>query len=199
MIGREFDAVIPPFYDVTQFQPRTPEDYVLFVGRTDPVKGAPLACRIAEAAGVKLLLIGYGDPSALTYGTWLGSVSDEERNRLLAGARAVLMPSRYVEPFGQVAAEAQLCGTPVIGPDFGAFVETIDHGVTGFRCSYLGAYVDAIDRVGALDRSAIRARAQRLWSLETATEAYRAYFDRLALLRGEGWDSLTPLAVQAAA
>ncbi len=189
-IGREFDAVIPCFYNVEDFTPREPEDYVLFVGRTDPVKGAPLACRIAEAAGVKLVLVGYGDPVGLTYGENLGSVSDAERNRLLAGARAVLMPTRYIEPFGQVAAEAQLCGTPVIGPDYGAYVETIEHGVTGYRCSTLGEFVDAVDRARTLDRAYIRRRAVRLWSLETAVDSYRRYFARLERIERGGFDCL---------
>lgn len=189
-MGREFDAVIPPFYDVATFTPRAPEDYVLFVGRTDPVKGAPLACRIAQEAGVRLVLIGYGDAKEITYGENLGSVSDEERNRLLAGALCVLMPTRYIEPFGQVSAEAQLCGTPVLGPDFGAYVETIDHGVSGYRCTSLGEYVAAVDLARSLNRHVIRDRAVRLWSLETAVESYRRYFARLARLRADGFDSL---------
>jgi glycosyltransferase involved in cell wall biosynthesis len=189
-MGREFDAVIPPFYDTSQFPTHDPEDYVLFVGRTDGVKGGPIAARIAREAGVRFIGIGYGDASAFTSDEWRGSVSTEERNRLLAGARAVLMPTRYLEPFGQVAAEAQLCGTPVIGPDFGAFIETIDHGVTGFRCSYLGDYIRAVDDVRWLDRAAIRARAQRLWSYEAAVRSYTAYFRRLDLLNTKGWETI---------
>jgi glycosyltransferase involved in cell wall biosynthesis len=193
--GRPFDTVIPPGYDVAEFPARDPEGYVAYVGRLDPGKGITLACQAAEAAGVRLVVVGHGDPALVTYGEYLGALSNAERNRILAGAQAVLMPTRYLEPFGQVAAEAQLCGTPVIGPEVGAFTETIVHGETGFHCAYRGEFVAAIDQARYLNRAAIRARAQRLWSLETMTESYRRYFARLDLLRGEGFDSLQVPAV----
>jgi glycosyltransferase involved in cell wall biosynthesis len=103
------------------------------------------------------------------------------------------MPTGYLEPFGNVAAEAQLCGTPVIGPDYGAFVETIEQGVTGYRCTYLGEFVQAIHACDDLDRRVIRERAVRLFGEEAGRESYRQYFDRLALMQTEGWTSLTPL------
>lgn len=191
--GRECDAVIPPFYDVAEFPCGTdPDDYVIYCGRVVPRKGLATVCAAAQAAGVRLVVIGPGDPSILTYGEYMGTPPPEERNRLLAGAKALLMPTQYIEPFGNVSAEAQLCGTPVISTDYGAFVETVDHGRTGFRCTYLGEYVQAIQQADQLDRPAIRDRAVRLWSLETAVAAYRKYFHRLDLEHGEGWPSLAP-------
>jgi glycosyltransferase involved in cell wall biosynthesis len=192
--GREFDGVIPPCFEVEQFPfEATPSDYLLYCGRLDVGKGIRTAEKAAKAAGAKLLIVGHGgDEKAITYGDYMGTVSNEERNRLLAGARAVLMPTQYVEPFGNVCAEAQLCGTPVISTDYGAFIETVEHGRTGFRCNYLGGFVEAIERVGDLDRAYIRQRAESLWSLEAAVVSYRAYFRRLALVNGEGWNSLQP-------
>ena len=42
------------------------------------------------------------------------AVGPLERAELLRNAKAVLMPTYYLEPFGGVNVEAQLCGTPVI-------------------------------------------------------------------------------------
>ncbi len=192
--GRDFDTVIPPFYETERFPfEGKPDDYVLFCGRLELGKGIKTACDAAKAAGVRLVVVGHGDEKLVTYGDYVGAVSDEERNRLMAGARAVLMPTQYVEPFGNVCAEAQLCGTPVISTDYGAFTESVAHGLSGYRCNYLGEFVRAIDAVQGLDRAWIRARAQRLWSMETAAERYRGYFARLALVRDQAWQtSQTP-------
>lgn len=177
--GRLFDAVIPPWFDPDDFPVRTdPDDYVLYCGRLVQSKGIALACAAARAAGVRLLLIGPGDPSLVTYGEYLGPVITLERNRLMAGAKAVLMPTQYLEPFGNVAAEAQLCGTPVLASEWGAFTESVEHGVSGYRCATLPEYVEAIEAAPRLDRAAIRARAVRLYSTATAAAAYAKYFAR---------------------
>ena len=197
--GRLYDAVIPPWFPVADFPyVSNPDPYVVYCGRVTEVKGITTACKAAEAAGVPLVVIGHGDPSLVTYGEFKGAVSDEARNQILAHATACLMPTGYLEPFGNVAAEAQLCGTPVIGPDYGAFVETIEQGVTGYRCTYLGEFVQAIHDCADLDRRVIRERAVRLYSEEAGRENYRQYFTRLEMLQREGWNSLTPVSANLA-
>lgn len=189
--GREFDAVIPPWFH-NEAMPYTarPDPYVVYCGRIVSRKGVMTACKAAELAGVKLILIGSEDqPNLISYGEYRGTVSTPERNELLSRAQACLMPTQYVEPFGNVAAEAQLCGTPVISTDYGAFVESVEQGKTGFRCSYLGEFVDAIHRAPSLDRSYIRARATRLYGFDAGLEQYRAYFHRLSLLWQQGWET----------
>lgn len=188
---RVFDDVIPPWFHAEAFPFRArPDDYVLFCGRLVHGKGITTACDAAQRAGVRLVVIGHGQPELVTYGECLGAVSTAERNRLLAGARAVLMPTQYVEPFGNVSAEAQLCGTPVISAEMGGFVESVEQGVSGYRCRTLGEYVQAIDLARDLDRAAIRLRAERLYGFPAAREAYRSYFDRLN--DPDGWRSLAP-------
>lgn len=189
--GREFDTVIPPFFEASEF-PFTsrPDPYVVYCGRIVPRKGIKTVCEAAKAAGVPLKVMGHGDPSLITYGEYLGTPPNDERNEVLSKATACLMPTQYLEPFGSVAAEAQLCGTPMITTDYGAFVESVEHGMSGFRCRYLGEFVQAIQSAGELDRTAIRARAQRLYSLEAAEASYRGYFQRLGFIGGDGWNSL---------
>ena len=192
--GRTFDGVIPPWFnaDAVPVHTDAPEDYVAFVGRLIPAKGLKTACDAAERAGVRLVVMGHGDSSLVTYGEYLGPVPSAERDRILSKARACLMPTQYLEPFGNVAAEAQLCGTPMITTDYGAFTESVEQGASGFRCVTLGEFVQAIDLARGLDRSYIRARAVRLYGEDAAAHSYAAYFRRLALVQGAGADSLDP-------
>lgn len=95
----------------------------LFVGRISTDKGADLAIKAARAAGQKLTLIGdSGDMSVdrvsndpdVTFGGWL---SPQEIAQIARRARALIVPSRVVEPFGLVILEAAMSGLPVIVSD----------------------------------------------------------------------------------
>ena len=108
----------------------------------------------------------------------------------MARAQAVLTPTLYVEPFNMVAIEAQMLGTPVISTDWGGFTETVEIGLSGFRCHYLGEFVTALRAAPWLDREAIRARANRLYSVEAVIPQYQMYLDRLSLLWDRGWETI---------
>lgn len=181
--GREFDDVIPPFFEADEF-PFTnyPKDYVVYLGRIVTRKGIVTAVEAAKLAGVPLKVMGFGDTPLVTHGEYVGTPDPVERNAILSQARAILVPTQYIEPFGNVVAEAQLCGVPVISTNYGGFVESVEHGVTGFRCASVGAFAQAIRDVESLDRTTIRARARRLYSMEAAAGAYTAYFERLSPL-----------------
>jgi glycosyltransferase involved in cell wall biosynthesis len=151
-----------------------------------------IAARASAAAGLPLYIIGHGleipTPDGATH---LGALPSASRNQWMARAQAVFTPTLYLEPFNQVAVEAQLCGTPVISTDFGGFTETVEHGATGFRCSYLGEFVQALREAPRLDPAYIRARAEALYSLDAVKPQYQRYFERVALRWDAGWDSLT--------
>lgn len=189
--GRFFDAVIPVFFDPSEFPVcYDPEDYFLYCGRFVSRKGVNIACKAAKEAGVKLYSIGHAKDCLPTYGENLGALPTGERNKWMSRAKAVLTPTVYVEPFCCVAVEAQLCGTPVISTDFGGFVETVEHGKTGFRCNYLGEFVQAINTIESIDRRYVRTRAERTYSMDAASSQYQSYFDRLNLRWNGGWDTL---------
>lgn len=192
MGNRFFDEVIPGFFEIEKFPSNTPEDYVLYVGRIIPRKGIGIVCDAAKAAGVPLKIIGHGDPSTqglITYGDYLGACDEPTKIEVMSKARALICPTVYVEPFGMISPEAQLCGTPVIATDFGGFTESVEHGYTGFRCNLFGEFVSAIKKIDTLDRAKIRHRAQALYSMETAAGLYQNYFRRLMTLWDQGWNT----------
>lgn len=160
-----FDTVIPHFVDPAEYWVSTErEDYALFLGRDAPDKGVGIAREVCARAGVPF--------RAVHGGVW-----GAEKTELLARARVVLMPTVYVEPFGYVAVEAQMCGVPVVTTDWGAFAETVEQGRTGFRCRTLAEFVAAVRRAPALAAGPIRRRAVRLYSVQAVTPAYLNYLE----------------------
>jgi len=62
---------------------------------------------------------------------WLGKIHDDERlAKLYSAVDVVICPSKQ-EAFGQVALEAQACGTPVIASNVGGLKDIIQHDKTG--------------------------------------------------------------------
>jgi glycosyltransferase involved in cell wall biosynthesis len=193
--GRFFDTVIPLFFDTSEFPfCDQPDDYFLYVGRIIERKGIGIACQAATVAGIKLKIVGHGEGDFRNLITgnheFLGPVDVQTRNALMSKARAVFVPTLYLEAFGATAVEAQLCGTPVISTPWGGMSETVEHGKTGFHCSYLGEFVEATRKVDNLDRRYIQTRASQKYSMWNLCEDYSRYFSRLQLLWKAGWNSL---------
>jgi glycosyltransferase involved in cell wall biosynthesis len=117
--------------------------------------------------------------------------SGSDRASLLGNADVVLAPTNFIEPFCGSAVEAQLCGTPVVTSAYGAFWETVEDGVTGYRCNTLADYIGAIRRAHLLDRLKISERAHRLYSLESVGRIYDQIFRTISDLKEDGWYSKT--------
>jgi glycosyltransferase involved in cell wall biosynthesis len=130
-----------------------------------------------------MLVAGQGDKKLVTHGAkYLGPVSLADRNELMAGALAVFSPTKTFEPFGNVACEAQMCGTPAITSDWGGFVETVEHGVTGFRCRTVDQMAYWLQWAKRLDRPRIARQARDKWGLQSKQVEYQEYFSHLASL-----------------
>jgi glycosyltransferase involved in cell wall biosynthesis len=175
------------------FVPEVPADAPLvFLGRIEYVKGTHLAIDVARRSGARLVIAGnipdehrgyferrvapHIDGERVRY---VGPVNDAQKNALLGGARAFLMPILWEEPFGIVLAEAMACGCPVIGLDRGAVAEVVEHGVTGFVVKDVEAMIAAVCRVGELDRRAARARVDAMFSDVAVVEAYLSVYSKL--------------------
>lgn len=187
--GNFYDTVIPGYLPMELFPfQEQKEDYFLFIGRLIGRKGFDIASQVCKHLGKKLYIAGQGTPS--DYGEYLGVIDAKQRGRLMAGATAVFVPTLYIEPFGNVAIEAQACGTPVISTDWGAMTETVEHGKTGFRCSTFKEFVKACEDVKTLDPYYIRERIARNYSLPVTARKYERYFERLMDLWKDGWYQL---------
>lgn len=183
--GRWFDAVIPNFFDPDDLEfSADKDDYLLYLGRMTPRKGLEVVAELAKRH--KVITAGQGD-ERIPGATHVGVVRGADKARLLARARAVLVPTRYIEPFGGVAAEAMLSGTPVITSPFGAFTETVDQCATGFRCHTLGDFLEAAELVDGLDPKQIREWAMERFTPTAVAAAWSRWLDQLSTLYQRGW------------
>ena len=78
---------------------------------------------------------------------WIGSVGGEEKRELVAGAKALLMPIRWEEPFGMAVIEALASGTPVVAMRHGAMPVIIQDGYNGFLASSEREFEECLQRV----------------------------------------------------
>ena len=200
--GVWYDAVIPNYFETADFpyQPKK-QDYLLYFGRIIHRKGVQVASDVAKATNNQLYIVGQGSLENPNEDIHLSNekhivyhpaVGPEKRAELLGNAKAVLMPTYYLEPFGGVNVEAQLCGTPVITSDWGAFPETVLHGVTGYRCRVFEEFCWAVNNIWRIKPENCREWAIANYSMERIGEMYEEYFQRVHRLHDKGWYEPNP-------
>jgi glycosyltransferase involved in cell wall biosynthesis len=164
-----------------------PSDDLLFFGRIHPDKGTGTAIEVAARSGRRLLIAGivqdqrYFDEVVAPHidgdrVRYVGPVVTADRAAILGRAHALLHLIDFDEPFGFSVAEAMACGTPVIAFDRGSMAELIDDGTTGAVVDDIDAAVAAVDRVGSLDRTAIRSAAVGRFSRARMVDQYVAVY-----------------------
>jgi glycosyltransferase involved in cell wall biosynthesis len=168
--------------------------YLAFLGRIAPEKRVDRAVEIARAVGMPLKIAAKVDRVDAEYFhakieplldlpgiEFVGEIDDGAKSRFLGGARALLFPIDWPEPFGLVLIEAMACGTPVLAFDAGAVREVVDPGVTGHVVESVGEAICKIGSVLALDRGQVRRRFEERF---TAARMTRDYIDIYARLIG---------------
>jgi glycosyltransferase involved in cell wall biosynthesis len=146
-----------------------PDGYLAVLGRVSPEKGIDRAIEIARRAGLTLRIAAKVDRSDREYFDavirpllrepgveFLGEVGEDDKESFLGGARGLLFPIDWPEPFGLVMIEAMACGTPVIAFPRGSVPEVIEDGVTGFVVPDVAGAVKAVERLDTIDRARVR-------------------------------------------
>lgn len=181
--------------DLSRFRPAAEKgSYVLVLGRIAPEKGFADAIDAAKLADVDLIAAGpafpypehrrYLDdevrPRLDARRRWIGAVAGDEKRRLLAGARCLLIPSTAPETSSLVAMEALASGTPVIAYRSGALPDVVEHGATGLIVDDVAGMAEAIGRIGAIDPARCRAAAEARFDVRRTTAAYLDLYAELA-------------------
>ena len=198
--GVPIAAVIRHGLDLAQFPFGSGDGgYFLYLGRMTPEKGARTAALVARRAGVPLVIAAKSrEPAEQAYFErevrpllggnveFVGEVGGAEKLRLLGGARALLNPITWPEPFGLVMIEAMACGTPVIAYRSGSVPEVVEDGVTGFIVDGEEDAVRAVRELPRLDRRTIRARFEKRFTAVRMAREYEArYRDLVANAEAE--------------
>ena len=182
------------------------QGYVVVLGRINPGKGQDLAARLAHSAGFDLVLAGpvgpYHRPEDLKGADpqnpdvrfwrervaphvdgqrvrWIGTVTGQDRDDLVAGARAALFPLRWNEPGGTAVVESLALGTPVVGIARGCLPELVEHGRTGLLTTDEDELGDLVRAAGSIPGAECRAEAARRFTPAVMAASYRDIYQRL--------------------
>lgn len=178
--------------------------YLAFCGRFSPEKGIERAIEVARRTGIPLKVVArypradrVEDDLRSEWLYWdsvvrdlirreplveyLGELSEPDKRAFFAGAMALLFPIDWPEPFGLVMIEALACGTPVLGRPRGSVPEIVRDGITGFHCETTADFIEALGRIGTIDRAACRADFEDRFTAEVMAAQYETIFERVAV------------------
>jgi glycosyltransferase involved in cell wall biosynthesis len=168
--------------------------YLAFLGRICPEKRPDHAIEIARRAGLPLKIAAKVDRVDQVYFDevirpllrdplieFVGEIGEQDKAAFLGGARALLFPIDWPEPFGLVMIEAMACGTPVIAYRRGSVPEVIEDGWTGVMVDDVAGAVAAVANLDRLDRHLIRARFEQRFTARRMAKDYVAAYSSLGL------------------
>ena len=155
------------------------EDYFLFLAKVSwKVKNVDLAIRLAKVMGFKLVVAGGWRLSFRRNIKFVGEVDDKEKAELLAGAKALIFPTNWQEPIGNVTLEALASGTPVITTNKGAMPEVVTSDV-GFRCDTFEEFEEAINKIDEISPRKCRERVEKNFTAEIMAEKYIQAYEKI--------------------
>jgi glycosyltransferase involved in cell wall biosynthesis len=173
--------------------------YLAFLGRISPEKAPDAAIRIAARAGMPLKIAAKVDrvdaeyfkttiEPLLSLGQveFIGEIGEHQKSDFLGNAAGLLFPIAWREPFGLVMIEAMACGTPVIAFENGSVPEVLEDGVTAFIVQNENQAVEAVRKIGMLDRHRIRAEFDQRFTAQHMAQNYLKLYSRLSKARRAG-------------
>ena len=168
-----------------------PGDYLAFLGRLSPEKQPDVAIEVAKRAGLPLRIAAKVDAADQEYFDrvvaplldhplieFIGEIGDDDKSAFLGGARALLFPIDWPEPFGLVMLEAMACGTPVIARPCGSVPEIVEPGVSGFLGDSVEDLVEAVGRLETLERAKCRRHFEQRFSVARMVDRYEVLYHR---------------------
>jgi glycosyltransferase involved in cell wall biosynthesis len=189
VVHNPLDVATAPFYPADQKR-----GYVAFLGRCHWEKSPDGAIRVAQAAGVPLMMAlrvtteeqAYYDAvvrplihSTRNLAKFVGEVSGDEKDELIGHAGAVIFPSPWEEPFGLVISEAAARGTPVVALARGSAPELVVDGVTGILCRDEEEMARSIPRAMELDPVACRSHAESTFNRDRIAREYLSVYEQV--------------------
>jgi glycosyltransferase involved in cell wall biosynthesis len=173
-----------------------PDDYLAFLGRLSPEKQPEVAIEVARRAGMRLRIAAKIDANDREFVErvvqpllddpnieFIGEIEDADKAAFIGGARALLFPIDWPEPFGLVMLEAMACGTPVIARPCGSVPEIVEDGRTGFLGDSVDDLVEAVKRIDTIERAECRRHVERRFSITRMVDDYETLYRRAAVAR----------------
>jgi glycosyltransferase involved in cell wall biosynthesis len=171
---------------------KEPENYFAFVGRICREKRPDRAIELSKRVGVPLKIAAKVDKVDEEYFEaeikpllddasieFVGEVNERQKNELLGGAKALLFPIDWPEPFGLVMIESLACGTPVLAFECGSVPEILENGKSGFIVRDMDQAEEALRSIHTIDRHACRREFEQRFTVTQMAEKYLRIYARL--------------------
>jgi len=168
----------------------TPGNKLVHYGRIHNDKGTHLAIEVAKKCGMDLLIAGiiqdqnYFDTLIkphLNYSSiqYVGPVDPVQRDALLKEAYVVIHLNLIPERFGLVMAESMAAGVPVIAMDLGSCREVIADRQTGYLVNDVDEAVQAVGKIGQIDRKKCRQRVEENFTIDCMVSGYEKVYEEI--------------------
>jgi glycosyltransferase involved in cell wall biosynthesis len=165
----------------------TPGDKLIHYGRIHNDKGTHLAIEVAKKCGMDLIIAGIIQDQAyfdnlvrphLNQSSiqFIGPVDPVQRDALLKEALTVIHLNLIPERFGLVMAESMAAGVPVIAMDLGSCREVIADKQTGYLVNNVDEAVEAVGKIGKIDRKKCRQRVEENFTIEKMVSGYEKVY-----------------------